>query len=145
MRGHPDMPHTTAASPQLRAIPALSLPERYRAIRTTTEMLVEPLAIEDMVVQAMPDTSPTRWHLAHSTWFFETFVLKNVPGYHSFHPQFEYLFNSYYNSIGPQWSRPSRGVLTRPTVAEVRAYRERVDGAMRGLLETGSGFSAEVV
>ena len=139
------MTHTTTAPPVLSTMPAPGVAERYRAIRAATEELIGPLEIEDMVVQAMPDTSPTRWHLAHTTWFFETFVLKNVPGYHSFHPQFEYLFNSYYNTIGPQWSRPTRGVLTRPTVAEVHAYRERVDGAMRRLLETGSGFSPEVV
>src|SRR5438132_4076781 len=139
------MTHTTTAPPVLSTMPAPGVAERYRAIRAATEELIGPLEIEDMVVQAMPDTSPTRWHLAHTTWFFETFVLKNVPGYHSFHPQFEYLFNSYYNTIGPQWSRPTRGVLTRPTVAEVRAYRERVDAAMHRLLEAGSGFSPEVV
>jgi hypothetical protein len=118
------MPHTTTAPAAPLTTPASSMLERYRAIRTTTEMLVEPLEIEDMVVQAMPDTSPTRWHLAHTTWFFETFVLKNVPAYRSFHPQFEYLFNSYYNAVGPQWYRPTRGVLTRPTVAEVCGSRD---------------------
>ena len=115
------MSHTIATAAEPSTIPASTMASRYRAIRATTEMLVQPLAIEDMVVQAMPDTSPTRWHLAHSTWFFETFILKDVPGYRSFHPQFEYLFNSYYNAIGPQWYRPNRGILTRPTVAEVRA------------------------
>ena len=139
------MPHTTTAPAAHPTTPASSMSERYRAIRTTTEMLVEPLEIEDMVAQAMPDTSPTRWHLAHTTWFFETFVLKNVPGYRSFHPQFEYLFNSYYNAVGPQWYRPTRGVLTRPTVAEVRAYRAHVDAAMQRLLETESGLARDVV
>src|SRR5437773_12552156 len=100
------MSHTIATAAEPSTIPASTMAERYRAIRATTEMLVQPLAIEDMVVQAMPDTSPTRWHLAHSTWFFETFILKHVPSYRSFHPRFEYLFNSYYNAIGPQWYRP---------------------------------------
>ncbi|MBI4502584.1 MAG: ergothioneine biosynthesis protein EgtB [Gemmatimonadetes bacterium] len=139
------MPQTTAAPKTQFTILGSSLLERYRSIRATTELLVEPLAIEDMVVQAMPDASPTRWHLAHTTWFFETFVLRNIPGYRSFHPQFEYLFNSYYNAVGPQWYRPNRGVLTRPTVAEVRAYRAHVDAAMQRLLEAESGFARDVV
>jgi ergothioneine biosynthesis protein EgtB len=130
--------------PHITAVPS-SLLERYRAVRATTEMLVEPLQVEDMVVQAMPDTSPTRWHLAHTTWFFETFVLKPVTGYESPQPQFEYLFNSYYNAVGPQWSRPNRGVLTRPTLAEIRAYRAYVDAAMHGVLEMEAGFSPDVV
>ena len=139
------MPHSPATPVLQRVTSAASLRERYRAIRATTEMLVEPLQVEDMVVQAMPDTSPTRWHLAHTTWFFETFVLKPIPGYRSPHPQFEYLFNSYYNAVGPQWSRPSRGVLTRPTIAEVRAYRAHVDAAMHEVLETEAGVSPAFV
>jgi len=111
------------------------LAEQYQAVRAATEELCGPLATEDYVVQSMPDASPTKWHLAHTTWFFETFVLKQaVPGYRPFHPQFEYLFNSYYNAVGSQFFRPHRGRLTRPTVAEVRRYREQVDGAMLGLL-----------
>jgi ergothioneine biosynthesis protein EgtB len=109
---------------------------RYRQVRSTTEWLVEPLTPDDMAVQAMPDASPVKWHLAHSTWFFETFVLKpSLPGYQPFHPQFEYLFNSYYNAIGPQWRRPERGLLTRPTIDEIRGYRAHVDIAMERLLE----------
>src|SRR5260370_10255083 len=140
-----DMPQPTTAPAAPLTTPASSMLERYRAMRATTEMLVEPLEIEDMVVQATPDTSPTRWHLAHTTWFFETFVLKNVLGYRSFHPQFEYLVNSSSNAVGPQWHRPTRGVLTRPTVAQVRAARAHVDSAMPRLLETETGFPRDVV
>ncbi|MGH7531127.1 MAG: ergothioneine biosynthesis protein EgtB [Gemmatimonadales bacterium] len=115
------------------------LATRYRAVREASTMLCAPLAPEDMTVQPMPDASPAKWHLAHTTWFFETFVLKSsVVGYRSFHPQFEYLFNSYYNAVGPQWYRPHRGLLTRPTVAEVLEYRAHVDATMARVLETGS-------
>src|SRR5260370_24625154 len=111
-----DMPHTTTAPAAPLTTPASSILERYRAMRATTEMLVEPLEIEDMVVQATPDTSPPRWHLAHTTWFFETFVHKNVPVYRSFHLPFEYLFYSYYNAVDPQWHRPNLGVFLLPHV-----------------------------
>ncbi|HUL49315.1 MAG TPA: ergothioneine biosynthesis protein EgtB [Gemmatimonadales bacterium] len=113
--------------------------ERYRAVRRATEWLVEPLAIEDYVVQSMPDASPAKWHLAHTTWFFETFVLKpTIRGYRPVHPQFELLFNSYYNAVGPQFSRPHRGTLSRPTVEEVRRYRAAVDELLLGVLERGA-------
>ncbi|MBI4420238.1 MAG: ergothioneine biosynthesis protein EgtB [Gemmatimonadetes bacterium] len=137
------MPKTTPARPRVtrHAVPAApratvpSLVEQYRSVRAATEWLCDPLATEDYVVQSMPDASPTKWHLAHTTWFFETFVLKpTLRDYRPFHPQFEYLFNSYYNAVGPQFFRPDRGRLTRPTVAEVRRYREQVDAAMLGLL-----------
>ena len=120
--------------------------ERYRKVRSTTEWLVEPLAADDMAVQAMPDASPAKWHLAHTTWFFETFILKlSLPDYQPFHPQFEYLFNSYYNAVGPQWSRPHRGLLTRPTLDEVRRYRTHVDSAMERLLENGLPVTLHVL
>ena len=119
--------------------PARNLVQAYRTVREATRMLSAPLAPEDMAVQAMPDASPVKWHLAHTTWFFETFVLKHaLRGYRPFHPQFEYLFNSYYNTLGPQWYRPHRGLLTRPTVAEILDYRAHVDAAMGRLLESGS-------
>ena len=122
-----------------------NLVQPYRTVRDATTSLTAPLAPEDMAVQAMPDASPLKWHLAHTTWFFETFVLKHaVPGYRPFHPQFEYLFNSYYNALGPQWYRPHRGLLTRPGVSEILAYRAHVDAAMERLLESGS-FPAPVV
>jgi ergothioneine biosynthesis protein EgtB len=102
----------------------------YPAVRAATEALCNGLATEDLVPQSMPDASPVKWHLAHTTWFFETFVLAQRPGYQPFHPQYRYLFNSYYDAIGARWSRPQRGLLTRPTVDEVRQYRRFVDQAM---------------
>ena len=111
----------------------------YTATRQATEQLCAPLETEDYVIQATPDVSPTKWHIAHVTWFFETFLLKpHLPGYEPIDPQYEYLFNSYYNTIGPQYDRPSRGLLSRPTVAEVYAYRAHVDRAMLALLEGAS-------
>jgi ergothioneine biosynthesis protein EgtB len=123
-----------------------SLAQQYRAVRATTDWICEPLGIEDFVVQSMPDASPTRWHLAHTTWFFETFVLK--PARRDFRPfdaHFEYLFNSYYNAVGPQPYRPHRGLLTRPSVADVRRYRTHVDAAMLELLDAGDGAPDVVV
>jgi ergothioneine biosynthesis protein EgtB len=108
----------------------------YRAVRETTERLCAPLAVEDYVVQAIPDASPARWHLAHTTWFFETFALEShLDGYRPLEPQYRHLFNSYYNAVGPQFPRLERGHLSRPTVAEVYAYRAHVDKAMADLLE----------
>ena len=108
---------------------------RYLEIRRTTEQLSRPLAIEDHVLQAMPDVSPTKWHLAHVSWFFETFLLTpHLPGYEPLNRAYTFLFNSYYNGIGPQFSRPARGHLSRPTVAEVFAYRTWVDRGMERLL-----------
>lgn len=111
--------------------------EQYNAIRGFTEQLCAPLSTEDYVVQSMPDVSPTKWHIAHVSWFFETFVLKTDSSYQPFHPQYEVLFNSYYNAVGEQYPRARRGVLSRPTVAEVMAYRHHVDRAMRQRLESG--------
>jgi ergothioneine biosynthesis protein EgtB len=113
-----------------------SLLEKYRVVRSGTEALCEPLATEDYVVQSMPDASPVKWHLAHTTWFFETFVLgPYFPGYRSFQPQFGILFNSYYNAVGPRWPRSQRGLLSRPTVAEIYSYRAHVDQHMTELLQ----------
>src|SRR5437773_12160788 len=100
--------------------------ERYRAIRAATEALAVPLSAEDCAIQSMPDASPVKWHLAHTTWFFETLVLESVPGYAPFHPAFRVLFNSYYASLGEQHPRPERGVLSRPSLEEVREYRRSV-------------------
>ncbi|WP_438023125.1 ergothioneine biosynthesis protein EgtB [Sorangium sp. So ce233] len=108
---------------------------RYDAVRAFTESLCAPLCPEDHVVQSMPDASPVKWHLAHTTWFFETFVLGERAGYTPFHPQFGYLFNSYYVSVGERHSRPQRGVLSRPTVEETYRYRRHVDERMRALLD----------
>ncbi len=113
-----------------------TLAATYRTVREATERLCEPLSREDYVVQSMPDVSPTKWHLAHVSWFFETFVLKpHATGYRPARPEFEYLFNSYYNAVGEQYPRPRRGLLTRPTVDEVYEYRAAVDAAMLALLE----------
>src|SRR5262245_33655628 len=122
-------------SPDLAARAAL-LGERYGALRTRTLALAEPLSEEDCVAQSMPEASPVKWHLAHTTWFFETFVLgPGAPRYRTFHPRFGYLFNSYYDAVGERHARPQRGLLTRPSLAEVRAYRAHVDRALLGALE----------
>jgi hypothetical protein len=108
---------------------------RYRQIRRTTERLCEPLSPEDATTQSMPEASPAKWHLAHTSWFFETFVLEQtIPDYRPFHPAFRVLFNSYYNSVGEQYSRPERGLLTRPSLEEVLSYRDHVDRRMSLLL-----------
>jgi ergothioneine biosynthesis protein EgtB len=107
----------------------------YREVRAQTEALCRPLEIEDYGVQSMPDASPAKWHLAHTTWFFETFLLQpHLPGWEPFHPGFNYLFNSYYEAVGARHPRPERGLLSRPTVAEVYAYRAHVDQGMERLL-----------
>jgi ergothioneine biosynthesis protein EgtB len=117
----------------------------YRAIRRTTEALCAPLATEDYVVQAMPDVSPAKWHLAHTAWFFETFVLMpHVPGYEPLDQHYHHLFNSYYQSVGRPFPRPERGHLSRPTVAEIYAYRAHVDKAMMTLLESDPASIAEL-
>lgn len=111
------------------------LPARYVQIRAATERLCRPLAAEDYVVQSMPDASPAKWHLAHTSWFFEEFVLRRfVPRHRPFDERFSFLFNSYYQAVGPMHERPQRGLLSRPTVSEVFAYRAYVDECMHELL-----------
>lgn len=108
----------------------------YRRVRGETEALAAPLSAEDQTIQSMPDASPTKWHRAHTTWFFETFLLvPHAPGYQLFDPAFTTLFNSYYETIGPYHPRPARGLLSRPGIATVAAYRAHVDAAMETLLE----------
>jgi ergothioneine biosynthesis protein EgtB len=108
---------------------------RYPQVRGATEALARGLSAEDCAAQSMPDASPVKWHMAHTTWFFETFVLETqAPRHQPFHPQFRALFNSYYNALGEPFSRPQRGLLTRPSLEEVRAYRAHVDARMRDLL-----------
>ena len=117
--------------------PAAILTRRYQQIRHISERICQPLAIEDYTIQSMPDVSPPKWHLAHTTWFFETFLLlPYLPGYQVFNSQFGYLFNSYYEAVGARHPRHLRGMLSRPTVAEVYRYRERVDRSMVELLAT---------
>ncbi len=124
------------------------LAERYGQIRAATDWLAAPLSPEDAAVQAMPDASPAKWHLAHTSWFFETFVLERaVAGFLPFHPDFRVLFNSYYNSLGAMHPRAERGLVTRPGLAEVRAYRAHVDREMAKLLagdELAPGLAALV-
>ncbi|HKL77166.1 MAG TPA: ergothioneine biosynthesis protein EgtB [Gammaproteobacteria bacterium] len=109
---------------------------RYAAIRAATEGLCEPLSDEDCLAQSMTAASPAKWHLAHTTWFFETFILEaHQPDFAPFSEQFRILFNSYYNGIGERHPRPQRGLLTRPTLADVYAYRRHVDGAIQALLD----------
>jgi len=111
------------------------LAARFMAVRAETEALCAPLAIEDYQLQSMPDCSPPKWHLAHTAWFFETFVLSPYsPGFRAFHPRFNYLFNSYYDAVGERWPRGARGLISRPTVAEVYAYRASVDEQMLSLI-----------
>jgi ergothioneine biosynthesis protein EgtB len=112
-----------------------TLEDRFVAVREQTERLAEPLSAEDACVQSMPDTSPVKWHLAHTTWFFETFVLSTqIENYVPFDPQYRFLFNSYYNAIGEQYSRPHRGLLTRPSLAEVHRYRHHVNKRLLELI-----------
>ncbi len=109
----------------------------FRAVRQATEALCAPLAIEDYIVQGMADVSPTKWHLAHTSWFFEIFVLEpHLDSYRPLDERYRALFNSYYNGVGPQFPRPQRGHLSRPTVQEVYAYRAHVDKGMIALLES---------
>ena len=124
--------------------PAIALVDRYLAVRRRTEALAQPLSPEDQGAQSMPDASPVKWHRAHTGWFFETFLLTPfLPGYQVFDPAFGYLFNSYYEAVGPRQPRPLRGLITRPSAGEVGAYRAHVDAAMVRLLATSP--TAEVM
>lgn len=124
----------------------LPLAEAYTAARRLTEALTAPLSPEDQVVQSMPDASPAKWHLAHTTWFFETFLLAPfLPGWRVFDERWGFLFNSYYEAVGPRHPRPQRGLLTRPSVGEIRRYRAAVDAAMGELLaDKAAGGHADV-
>jgi ergothioneine biosynthesis protein EgtB len=132
---------TTAATTRTTTAPAEDgddLRIRYHRVRGFTEGLAQPLSPEDQTVQTMPDVSPTKWHRAHTTWFFETFVLgRYLRGYAEFDPAYAFLFNSYYETVGPRHARPERGLLSRPGVTEIGRYREQVDEAVDHLLATG--------
>lgn len=117
-----------------------ALVARYCDVRQRTEALAGPLSAEDQTVQSIPDTSPTKWHRAHTTWFFETFLLRDFEdGFEPFDPTFNYLFNSYYEAVGARHPRPDRGMITRPGIEEVAEYRRNVDGRMRALIEGAAG------
>ena len=113
------------------------LRQRYRAVRAATVALSAPLSAEDTALQSMPDASPVKWHLAHTTWFFETFILERLPGHVPFAPMFRVLFNSYYNAVGDKHPRPHRGLLSRPSLDEVLGYRAHVDARMDELFARG--------
>ena len=112
-----------------------SLLARYREVRRQSESICQPLATEDYCIQSMPDVSPPKWHLAHTSWFFETFILRRyAANYAVFHPRYDYLFNSYYETIGSPYPRARRGLLSRPTVADIYRYRAHVDAAIEDFL-----------
>jgi ergothioneine biosynthesis protein EgtB len=114
-----------------------ALRDAFRTVRSASRELAAPLSPEDQCIQSMPDASPTKWHLAHTTWFFETVLLQpHADGYRAFDPRFQYLFNSYYEALGPRHPRPQRGLLTRPAIDEVHAYRAHVDAGVERLLDT---------
>jgi ergothioneine biosynthesis protein EgtB len=120
----------------LMSVGDLTITDRFFATRSLTESLASPLSAEDQTVQSMPDVSPTKWHRAHTTWFFETFLLiPSLEGYRPFHPEYGYLFNSYYEGVGARHPRNDRGLLSRPGIEEIAEYRASVDQAMATLLE----------
>jgi len=124
----------------------IAMPARYAAIRADTERLAAALGPEDQCVQSMPDTSPAKWHRAHTTWFFEEFALRRfIPSYRVFDEDFGFLFNSYYEAVGPRHPRPMRGLLTRPGVERVTDYRAHVDSAMARCLPDMPDAESRVV
>jgi len=124
----------------------ISIKEKFLTIRKRTEQICAPLKVEDYVPQAADFASPPKWHLAHTTWFFEEMILKeNLEGYEEFNPEFAFLFNSYYQSIGERAIRANRGLITRPTVQDVYAYRTHVDKHMVKLIESGISVAIEEV
>jgi ergothioneine biosynthesis protein EgtB len=130
----------------VRSVDRDDLTRRYRHVRRTTEALAAPLSAEDMLVQSMPDASPTKWHLAHTTWFFEEFVLARFDPAHRRHDErWRFLFNSYYEAAGPRHPRSARGLLSRPSLDEVRAWRARVDERMLALLARADAAALAVV
>ena len=123
---------TATAPSELRTEP--SALERYETVRAFTDELTSPISPEDQTPQSMPDCSPTKWHRAHTSWFFEEFILAGRADYRPFDDRFRFLFNSYYEAVGPRQPRPERGLITRPDAAEVTRYRDHVDSEMKDLL-----------
>jgi ergothioneine biosynthesis protein EgtB len=120
--------------------------ERYREIRRTTLELTKPFSAEDQMLQSTPDASPAKWHLAHTTWFFETFILSpHVSGYRPFDPRYQYLFNSYYKQLGSHPYRGARGLMSRPSLNEIHAYRSHLDDAMLRHLESVNEQTAALI
>ena len=123
------------STPLPASLPANALAQAFAAVRQTTLVLAAPLTPEDCQVQSMPDASPTKWHLAHVTWFFETFILERFePSFKPFDAAFRVLFNSYYQGVGERHPRAQRGLITHPTLDEVRRYRSEVDERLQRLL-----------
>lgn len=119
--------------------------ELYKSVRRQTDLLASSLSAEDQMVQSCPEASPTKWHLAHTSWFFETFLLsQHLKNYRPFHPQFRALFNSYYNAVGPQPDKALRNTFSRPGLDEIQKYRRYIDEHMHNLLDSGE-LSEEVV
>ena len=137
-RDRDETPRKAVEASALQPLAASELSARYSKVRAASRKLAEPLSAEDQCLQSMVDASPTKWHLAHTTWFFETFVLARIdPAYSLYDPNFGFLFNSYYRSVGPMHARPQRGLLSRPSVDEVMAYRDFVDAAVHETLTSG--------
>lgn len=136
---------TVSGHHALAPVEADDLGARFRAIRARTNALAAPLSPEDCQIQSMPDASPTKWHLAHTSWFFETFILKPLlPGYNEFDPAYAVLFNSYYVGVGARHPRPQRGLLSRPGLAEIMAYRTHVDAAIETYLDRVDGSVSDL-
>ncbi|UYC13252.1 ergothioneine biosynthesis protein EgtB [Xanthomonas sp. CFBP 8445] len=126
------------ASPPSPIVSVATLADRLRRVRARSRHLAAPLSEEDAMVQSMDDASPAKWHLAHTTWFFERFVLGADPAYRAHDPQWDYLFNSYYQSIGPAHARPHRGLLSRPSLAQVLEYRNEIETRVLAQLQAGT-------
>jgi ergothioneine biosynthesis protein EgtB len=145
------MPHVVASAlGRISAAPGVNVrrtwSEAFKTVRAETERRAAPLSPEDQIVQSMADASPAKWHRAHTTWFFETFLLKaHVQGYREFDERFGFLFNSYYVAAGPRHARPERGLVTRPNVEEVAAYRAHVDAAVDRLIESADQTTLEKI
>src|SRR5271154_6884282 len=130
--------HSTA-----EATAILTLLARYKTARQATQQLCSPLSPQDMMVQSCSEASPVKWHLAHTSWFFETFVLREfLASYKDFHPDFHWLFNSYYNSLGEMPEKKLRASFSRPPLDAILAYRAYVDSAIGRLLETSPEYPA---
>src|SRR4051812_42917319 len=134
--GHPSRSNMSTLAESKKPETIASLADRYERVRALSRTLCETLEPEDCCIQSMPDVSPTRWHLAHTTWFFETFVLSKLPNFRPIDDKYIYLFNSYYNAVGEQFPRARRGLLSRPTMREVMSYREAIDDHMLELLSS---------
>ncbi len=140
------MASQTAPTTDDRAAPTPRVADAYRSVRALTAALAAPLSDADATPQSMADASPAKWHLAHTTWFFETFLLRDhVPGYALYDERFPYLFNSYYEAEGDRHARAARGLITRPTIDEIRAWRDHVDAAIEAAMPCLADVAGELV